>query len=167
MPLQQLRDFAELLIEIHGQQEFQHLVKRSAQRQMLDEHLGDPALLQAVADAYTAARTCRDEYESLQAAAANRESRLDLLRYQLTELQAEVGTVSAIEELFVEQKRISGRGRLSAAAQTAFTGDLRCRRRQRSRSAGQGVGHPALAGRYRPEACPPRAASRGGHDPDP
>jgi DNA repair protein RecN (Recombination protein N) len=44
-----------------------------------------------------------------------------LLRYQLTELKAEVTTVAAIEELFVDQKRVAGRGRLAAAARTALT----------------------------------------------
>jgi DNA repair protein RecN (Recombination protein N) len=121
VPIQLLREFAEFLIDIHGQQEFQHLVKRSAQRDMLDEHMDAPALLAAVATVSAAARACRREYDSLKAAAENREARLDLLRYQLTELQAEVTTVEAIEELFVEQKRISGRGRLSAAARTALT----------------------------------------------
>src|SRR5450631_2522809 len=100
VPVQQLREFAEFLIEIHGQQEFQHLVKRAAQREMLDEHLDDPALNLAVAETYVAARACRRDYEALQSAADNRESRLDLLRYQLMELQAEVTTVAAIEELF-------------------------------------------------------------------
>jgi DNA repair protein RecN (Recombination protein N) len=37
VPLQSLREFADFVIEIHGQQEFQHLVKRSAQRELLDE----------------------------------------------------------------------------------------------------------------------------------
>jgi DNA repair protein RecN (Recombination protein N) len=121
VPLQQLREFAEFLIEIHGQQEFQHLIKRSAQREMLDEHLDTPALNEALTEIYGRYRACRRDYDSLTAAAENRESRLDLLRYQLTELKAEVTTVAAIEELFVEQKRISGRGRLSAAARTALT----------------------------------------------
>ncbi len=120
VPLQMLREFAEFLIEIHGQQEFQHLVKRGAQRDMLDEHLEEPALLSAVAQSATAARACRREYDALRLAASDRESRLDLLRYQLTELKAEVSTVAAIEELFAEQKRISGRGRLSAAANAAL-----------------------------------------------
>ncbi|MDP9013836.1 MAG: DNA repair protein RecN [Pseudomonadota bacterium] len=120
VPIQQLREFAEFLIEIHGQQEFQHLVKRSAQREMLDQHVA-PDLRDAVAEIYGRYRDCRREYDSLKAASENRESRLDLLRYQLTELKAEVTTVAAIEELFVEQKRISGRGRLSAAARTALT----------------------------------------------
>ncbi|MDP8984256.1 MAG: DNA repair protein RecN [Pseudomonadota bacterium] len=120
VPLQQLREFAEFLIEIHGQQEFQHLVKRSAQRDMLDEHLAAD-LPGAVAEVYGRYRECRREYDSLKAASENRESRLDLLRYQLAELKAEVTTAAAIEELFAEQKRISGRGRLSGAARTALT----------------------------------------------
>jgi DNA repair protein RecN (Recombination protein N) len=121
VPLQQLREFAEFLIEVHGQQEFQHLVKRSAQREMLDEHLDQPTLPGVVAEIHERFRACRRDYDSLKLAADDRESRLDLLRYQLTELKAEVTTVAVIEELFVEQKRISARGRLSAAAQTALT----------------------------------------------
>ncbi|HEY3658905.1 MAG TPA: DNA repair protein RecN [Steroidobacteraceae bacterium] len=121
VPIQQLREFAEFLIEIHGQQEFQHLVKRGAQREMLDERLDKPGLTLEVAEISAAARACRRDYDSLKVAADNRESRLDLLRYQLTELKAEVTTVAAIEALFVEQKRISGRGRLSAAARAALT----------------------------------------------
>jgi DNA repair protein RecN (Recombination protein N) len=121
VPIQQLREFTEWLIEIHGQQEFQHLVKRGAQRAMLDEHLGDPALTQAVAQLSIAARACRREYEDLKSAAEHRESRLELRRHELAELEAHVTTVGAIEELYVEQKRLAGRGRLSAAAQTALT----------------------------------------------
>ena len=119
--LQQLRDFAEFLIEVHGQQEFQHLVKRSAQREMLDEHLDEPGLPGVVAEIHDRWRACRRDHDALKLAADDRESRLDLLRYQLAELKAEVTTVAAIEELFVEQKRISASGRLSAAAQTALT----------------------------------------------
>jgi DNA repair protein RecN (Recombination protein N) len=43
------------------------------------------------------------------------------LRYQLSELNAEVTTVAAIEELFTEQKRSAGRGRLTSAARTALS----------------------------------------------
>ena len=121
VPIQQLREFAEFLIEVHGQQEFQHLVKRGAQREMLDEHLDQPTLPGVVAEIHDRFRACRRDYDSLKLAADDRESRLDLLRYQLGELKAEVTTVTAIEELFVEQKRISARGRLGAAAQAALT----------------------------------------------
>jgi len=121
VPIQQLREFADFLIEIHGQQEFQHLVKRDAQREMLDEHLDQPGVSLLLSEIYERYRACRQDFEALKVAADNRGSRLDLLRYQLSELKAEVTTVAAIEELFVEQKRISGRGRLSAAAEAALT----------------------------------------------
>src|ERR1700739_3423832 len=42
VPVQSLKELAEYLIEIHGQQEYQHLVKRGAQRELLDERLPDP-----------------------------------------------------------------------------------------------------------------------------
>ena len=119
--IQGLREFGEFLIEIHGQQEFQHLVKRSAQREMLDEHLSGDGLLSAVSDVYGRYRACRRDYEALTSAAANREERLDLLRHQLAELKAEVGTVAEIEELLVDRKRIAGRDRLASAARTALT----------------------------------------------
>ena len=59
VPLQALRELGELLIGIHGQQEFQHLVKRSAQRELLDEHLGAPGLVPAVAEIHARHRACR------------------------------------------------------------------------------------------------------------
>jgi DNA repair protein RecN (Recombination protein N) len=120
VPVQSLRELAEFLIEIHGQQEYQHLVKRGAQRDLLDERLPDKTLSTDVAEIYERHRTCRLEHESLAAAAANRDARLDLLRYQLAELKSEVTTVNAIEDLFTEQKRIAGRGRLAAAAGSAL-----------------------------------------------
>jgi DNA repair protein RecN (Recombination protein N) len=119
VPLQSLRELADLLIEIHGQQEHQHLVKRSAQRELLDARVA-PADVAAVIGLYERYRICRAEYESLRAAAQNRESRLDLLRYQLAELKGEVTTRADIEALFAEQKRIAGRGRLAQAANGAL-----------------------------------------------
>jgi len=120
VPLQNLRDFAAALIEIHGQQEFQHLVKREAQREMLDRQAGADTLLAAVAGIHGRYRQCRRELDALEAAVANRDARLDLLRYQLGELSAEVTTIAEIDELLLERKRIAGRGRLAGAARSAL-----------------------------------------------
>ena len=120
VPLQALRELAEFLIEIHGQQEFQHLVSRAAQRDLLDERLSTPGLTIAVAELFERYSTSRREFESLRSAAENRDARLDLLRYQLRELQAEVTDASQIEELFADQKRIAARSRLGEAARTAL-----------------------------------------------
>ncbi|MGO9948078.1 MAG: DNA repair protein RecN [Steroidobacteraceae bacterium] len=119
--VQALRELAEFLIEIHGQQEFQHLVSRGAQRELLDERLSDPAAKSTVADLYGRYHACRREFEALKAAAEDRDARLELLRYQVRELNAEVSTAPAIEELFADQKRIAGRSRLGEAARAALS----------------------------------------------
>ena len=121
VPLQAMRELAEHLIEIHGQQEFQHLVNRSAQRELLDERLGGPALADTVAKLFAGYSTARRDLESLKSAAENRDARLDLLRYQLRELKAEVTTAGQIEELFADQKRIAARSRLGEAARSALS----------------------------------------------
>jgi DNA repair protein RecN (Recombination protein N) len=118
--LQALRELADHLIEIHGQQEFQRLVVRGAQRELLDEHVEDAGLLGAVSDLFERYRSRRRELESLKAAADNRDSRVDLLRYQIAELEAEVTTSAAVEELFADAKRLAGRGRLAEAVRAAL-----------------------------------------------
>ncbi len=120
VPLQSLREFGELLLEIHGQQEFQHLVRRDAQRELLDAHAGARELVAAVNVAFTAHRDRRQQLESLKLAAGDRDARLDLLRYQLTELRAEVTTKEDIAALMLERQRIAGSGRLGEAARAAL-----------------------------------------------
>ena len=120
VPLQSLREFADLLLEIHGQQEFQHLVKREAQRSLLDEHGQALALAAAVARAHAEYNTCLTQFEALRTAAGDRDARLELLRYQLTEMRAEVGSPADIDALFIERQRIAGSGRLGEAARTAL-----------------------------------------------
>src|SRR5277367_1262983 len=100
VPIQALRELAELLIEIHGQQEFQHLVSRAAQRELLDERLSSAAIRSSVAELFERYSASSREFEALKSAALNRDARLDLLRYQLRELKADVSTAAAIEELF-------------------------------------------------------------------
>jgi DNA repair protein RecN (Recombination protein N) len=121
VPLQALRELAEFLIDIHGQQEFQRLVSRAAQRDLLDERLSTPALKPLVAEAFERYSAGSREFDALKSAAENRDARLDLLRYQLRELKAEVSTAAQIDELFADQKRVAARGRLGEAARTALS----------------------------------------------
>ncbi|HEY2682807.1 MAG TPA: DNA repair protein RecN [Steroidobacteraceae bacterium] len=121
VPLQSLKELAEHLIDIHGQQEFQRLTQRGAQRGLLDDRLGDAKLLDQVAEIFERYRQCRSRFDELSAAAQNRDARLDLLRYQVQELKAEVTSVSEIEALFIDQKRIAGKSRLGAAARSALS----------------------------------------------
>ncbi len=120
VPLQSLREFMDFLLEIHGQQEFQHLVARDAQRALLDERADAGDLARAVAQVHALLRDCRGELERLRAVADDRGARRDLAAHQLAELKAEVTTAADIEALLVERKRVADRGRLAAAAGAAL-----------------------------------------------
>ncbi len=116
-----MRELAEFLIEIHGQQEFQRLVNRAAQREVLDEQLPDVRLLDAGCRAFRALPGLPPRFRVAQdSGRKSRLARSTCCAISCTELKAEVTTVTEIEELFADQKRIAGRGRLAAAARAAL-----------------------------------------------
>jgi len=119
-PLQQLRALGDLLIDIHGQQEFLTLTRRDTQRALLDEHGGHAALLAPVAEIAAAFQRIDARVVELTLAAAERDSRLELLRYQLKELEALALEPGEAEALAAEAQRLANRGRLAEAAQQAL-----------------------------------------------
>ncbi len=119
VPLQALREVADLLIEIHGQQEFQRLVDPRAQRALLDAHGVSAALLAEVTSAFEEWRASRTARDDLALAAASRTSKLTELRAAVQELAA-IGTHDAVMALLDDRKRIANRGKLAAAASSAL-----------------------------------------------
>jgi DNA repair protein RecN (Recombination protein N) len=119
-PLQQVRALGERLIDIHGQQEFLTLTRREAQRDLVDAHGGHSALLLPVADLARQLRTLDKELMTLRGAASDRDSRLDLLRYQVQELAALSLENGEVDQLLAESQRLAHRGRLAQAAQAAL-----------------------------------------------
>lgn len=116
MPIQSLRQLGETLLDVHGQMEYQSLVKRSAQRELLDRCGDHAALLDLVKDEWSAMSALRTDYERAAASAAERESRLELLRYHLSELEALDLEPGEIEALSLERQRLAQRGRLGSGA---------------------------------------------------
>jgi DNA repair protein RecN (Recombination protein N) len=120
LPAQAVRELGSLLVDIHGQQEFLSLMQRDAQRDLLDRHGRLEGQLAYVAGAAAACRTLRAELERLGAAALEREARLELLRYQVGELQALGLDPDEIAGLTVERDRLAHRGRLAEAGAAAL-----------------------------------------------
>jgi DNA repair protein RecN (Recombination protein N) len=119
-PVNQLRALGELLLDIHGQQEFLTLTRTDTQRALLDAHGGHEALAEPVARLARDCRAVEAELRELIAAAAERDSRLELLRYQVQELVALALEPGEPEALGLEAQRLANRGRLAEAAQTAL-----------------------------------------------
>src|SRR5512138_1776528 len=116
MPIQALRQLGETLVDVHGQMEYQSLVRRAAQRELLDRGGDYPELLDLAKQQWSALSKARAEYERARASRSDREARLDLLRYHLSELSALDLHPGEIEDLSAEQQRLAQRGRLGAGA---------------------------------------------------
>jgi DNA repair protein RecN (Recombination protein N) len=85
-----LRELAEETsrhLTIHAQHAALTLLGRKAQRELLDA-LVDPALLQAYRETYVHHQTLLAEQERLETAARERERRLDVLSFQIKEIDA-------------------------------------------------------------------------------
>ncbi len=112
VPLQTLRELGEQLVDIHGQQEFLSLTRRAAQLALVDAHGRHEALAQEVRESHERWRALRDEHAGLEAAGRDRDARLDLLRYQVRELEALALKGAELPELLAEQRRHANSGRL-------------------------------------------------------
>lgn len=116
MPVQSLRQLGETLVDVHGQMEYQSLVRRAAQRELLDQSGEHRELLGAVTDAWRTLSQVKEERDRAAASAQDRDARMELLRYHLGELQALDLKDGEGEELGGERQRLSQRGRLASGA---------------------------------------------------
>lgn len=119
-PVQSLRDLGEQLVDIHGQHAHQSLLKRDLQRQLLDGYAGHDALVEQVGAAYRRWRDLQQELERLSRAAGERDSRLELLRYQVGELEALGLTGDELTALEEEHGRLANASRLQEGVQRAL-----------------------------------------------
>lgn len=120
VPLQVLRQVAELLIDIHGQHEFQSLLRPATQRQLVDSYGRHQPLADQVQTAYSVWHALLNRALALEAAARDQDARLDLLRHQVGELDALQMKDGEVADLTEERARVSHRGRLAEAARSAL-----------------------------------------------
>ncbi len=116
MPIQALRQLGETLLDVHGQMEYQSLVRQATQRALLDRSGDYPELLELVRDSWRTLAALRDEFARASAAVNDRDARLDMLRYHLNELNALEAKAGEVEALLAERQRLAQRGRLGSGA---------------------------------------------------
>ncbi|HEU4781247.1 MAG TPA: DNA repair protein RecN [Steroidobacteraceae bacterium] len=119
VPLQLLRDVGALIVDIHGQHEFQSLTRTSAQRELLDDFGDNLELAGKVREAHKVWIALVNRTVELEGKARDRDSRVELLRFQVSELKALDLKEGEVAQLTEERTRHSNRGRLAEAAQTA------------------------------------------------
>jgi len=120
VPVQLLREVGNILIDIHGQHEFQSLTRSAAQRELLDGYGRHDSLVAQVGIAHRVWSELLNRTLELETKARDRDARLELLRYQVRELQALELKEGEVGTLIEERSRLANRGRLGEAAQTAL-----------------------------------------------
>jgi DNA repair protein RecN (Recombination protein N) len=116
------------LVEHHGQGQSQRLLAPAVQTGFLDRYAGDAHVvaLGAYREAYERLRRVAAELENLREAARGRERELDLLAYQVREIEAVSPREGETEELVAEEGRLAHVERLmeqASAAEHALTGE--------------------------------------------
>ncbi|UYU31100.1 DNA repair protein RecN [Siccibacter colletis] len=120
VPLSQLRELGQLLIQIHGQHAHQLLLKPDHQKTLLDGYAGEHALTQKMAATY------REWHQSCRALAQHqqlsqeRAARAELLAYQLKELNEFNPLPGEFEQIDEEYKRLANSGQLLSTSQQAL-----------------------------------------------
>ena len=104
--LQTLRELAKQVIEIHGQHEYQGLFKRETQRTILDSFGSHQTLLSELQNHYQAYRQIQSQIDTLQQQ-ANIKSEIELLQYQLAELDDLNLQDDEIQQLHDEQRELA------------------------------------------------------------
>ncbi|MEO1245580.1 MAG: DNA repair protein RecN [Pseudomonadota bacterium] len=118
--MQQLKELGNLLIDIHGQHFHQSLTRRQVQRNLLD-HFGKLAREADVTRTrWSEWRALADELEAASLNEADRASRIDLLLFQIEELERLTPDASEPAELAAEQQRLRNSGRLAEGTQLAL-----------------------------------------------
>lgn len=118
--LEQLRTLAGQLVEIHGQHEHVALMRSEAQRELLDAFGRLDAERAAVQRAWQAVRQLQRRLESLAGAGDDFQARLDLLRYQVTELEGLALGADEPAALAAEQRRLAHGEQLLAQGQAVL-----------------------------------------------
>ena len=120
VPLSQLKNLGELLLDIHGQHFHQSLARRPIQRDLLDHYGGLLDQRAETATRYSAWIAVAERLHSLQEADADRASRLDLLTFQLQELESLGSPQGESDDLLAERKKLQNSGRLADGISAAL-----------------------------------------------
>ncbi|MGB5177607.1 MAG: DNA repair protein RecN [Gammaproteobacteria bacterium] len=112
VPMQSLRELGEQLVDIHGQHEHQSLLRSAVQRQILDGFGTHQPLLDRLASLYNDWKTVTAELQGAFENDAERDARLDLLRYQGQELESLGLDREDIRNIDEEHARQANAGRL-------------------------------------------------------
>jgi DNA repair protein RecN (Recombination protein N) len=117
-PVSSLKQLGALLVDLHGQHDHQSLMQQERHLGFLDDWIGQPAhqargLVEA---AYVTVDHARKRLSALRSGLRDREHRLDLLRFQVKEIEDVSPAAGEFEELEARLSRLQNAEKLATAA---------------------------------------------------
>ena len=114
--LAQLRDLGAMLVQIHGQHQSQSLLDEESHRAILDAFPSVAPHAKATADAHASLSEALARLRSLQRSRAERDQRLDTLRFQREEIDRVGPKHDEEEEILLQKARLQNAGRIAEDA---------------------------------------------------
>jgi len=117
VPAQLLRSLGECMVDIHGQHAHQSLLKADVQRDLLDEFGNHPQQLNETKDAWKVWNANEIELQALSGDNRDHDAQIELLQYQIQELQALNPGESKFSEIEKEYGKLANANRLLEVCQ--------------------------------------------------
>lgn len=115
-----LKKIAPFLVDVHGQGDQASLFDPTSHLAMLDEYAANERLRETVAIAFGELAAVQSELRDLKKDEADKLQLLDILRFQVTELERSGLRIGEFEELEEEKRRLNNVEKLSSLGQEAF-----------------------------------------------
>ncbi len=104
---QELKQFASLIFDLHGQHEHQSLLQVVNHRKLLDRYGGTEGLAQATAALHRKLTEFQGQYQKLEGAERDRLREIDLMKFTLNEIEAAKLKPGEYDELEAERKKLA------------------------------------------------------------
>lgn len=118
--LSTLSELGNLLVEIHGQNEHQRLLKSNEQKNFLDRYAGNDSLRESVSQLYSEWKSLGQQLEASRLSEQEKNQRTDLYQFQLQEIDAAkllIGEEEEMERVLPQLKNVE---RLRSASDALY-----------------------------------------------
>lgn len=121
-PVSALKSLGQLLVDLHGQHDHQSLLHPDRHGDFLDLWIGESAtrLIAGVQAAYREWEVANIRLAALRRGARDREQRVDMLQYQIREIEGVSPRVGELEDLEAALSRLLNAEKLSQAVHTSL-----------------------------------------------
>lgn len=120
VPISQLKDLGQMLIQIHGQHEHQRLLRSDYQKILLNHYMNEPTLLSNMQQAYKQWKSASQAYQQYLSSKQERDAHVQLLQYQLKELNEFSPIEGEYQQIDEEYKKLSNSEQLINLSQQSI-----------------------------------------------